>query len=425
MAKKYGQKILTVLIYVLFFAFMIAALSEKINYHVDEVYSYGLANRQSDGTISMKVKKGKIYENPHLRYMRYMTVDEEHRFDYKNVWINQKNDVHPPLYYACLHTVSSFFPGEFSLWQAGAVNIVFLLLALFMVHRLALYLTEDETLSFMIFAGFAFCSGVISAATFLRMYCMVIFWVLLLSYLFVRLYREGASRKLLVSVFATTVLSALTHYYCIVFVVLLSGTLGIFWILGRKWKPLLIFSATMCGGGLVSVLCFPAMIQHMFFGYRGEEAIANLQSGTDYLEKIKTYFGYLNGQVFGDYLPYLLLGLLLVAICGYFKKAEYALLYIPMILYCFLVSKMAPFFADRYMFPIYGLAFCLVFSHVASVIKKRFGVRLRILLLGVLLAVVLTGSFRKNEWPYLFKNTQEILYVSASYSDHDCICIYV
>ena len=57
-------------------------------------------------------------------YDDYMKVQNGQRFDYVNVWRNQTNDVHPPLYYALIHTICSVFPNKFSKWFAAGINVI-------------------------------------------------------------------------------------------------------------------------------------------------------------------------------------------------------------------------------------------------------------------------------------------------------------
>lgn len=55
-----------------------------------------------------------------------LTVQQEYAFNYKSVFYNQAQDVHPPLYYVIIHTISSFFPGTYSKWFAIIPNMMFL-----------------------------------------------------------------------------------------------------------------------------------------------------------------------------------------------------------------------------------------------------------------------------------------------------------
>ena len=51
---------------------------------------------------------------------------QENRFNYISVYYNQVLDVHPPLFYMLVHTVSSIFNDTFSKYIIFSINLVFL-----------------------------------------------------------------------------------------------------------------------------------------------------------------------------------------------------------------------------------------------------------------------------------------------------------
>ena len=78
-------------LYIIFIIVAIITISAKQRLFVDEVYSYGLA--KSDSGMAMQIEDGKVYEPAASAYEEYLTANKQ--FDYKTVWVNQKNDVHP------------------------------------------------------------------------------------------------------------------------------------------------------------------------------------------------------------------------------------------------------------------------------------------------------------------------------------------
>jgi len=92
------------ILYLVLAIFMILAVSMKVNYYIDEIYTYGLSNYNGNG-IDMEIEYDKTYTPGTSVYDDYMKVQNGQRFDYVNVWRNQTNDVHPPLYYALIHTI--------------------------------------------------------------------------------------------------------------------------------------------------------------------------------------------------------------------------------------------------------------------------------------------------------------------------------
>lgn len=79
------------ILYLVLAIFMILAVSMKVNYYIDEIYTYGLSNYNGNG-IDMEIEYDKTYTPGTSVYDDYMKVQNGQRFDYVNVWRNQTND---------------------------------------------------------------------------------------------------------------------------------------------------------------------------------------------------------------------------------------------------------------------------------------------------------------------------------------------
>ncbi len=209
---------------------MCGILSLKADYFVDEIYTYGKANyktpvsvqiKDAAGVVYIPIEDGRIYIPGAKPLMDCVVVQRDGRFNYANVWKNEAKDVHPPVHTALVHTVSSFFPGKFSHWFAGVINIAFAVLTLLALRSLCrCYVRDEKTVNIISFA-LIFSGGILSAVTFLRMYIMAMFWITLLTYYFVRESEEHTEGYLfLLRVFAVALCGALTHYYCILYTVI-------------------------------------------------------------------------------------------------------------------------------------------------------------------------------------------------------------
>lgn len=78
---------------------------KKNFFHLDEALTFTLTNNKDGINISDEYKNT---WRPGIDYYRLLTVSSEDKFNYKQVYINQTEDVHPPLYYFIIHTISSF-----------------------------------------------------------------------------------------------------------------------------------------------------------------------------------------------------------------------------------------------------------------------------------------------------------------------------
>lgn len=128
--------------YFLFACIMIITLSSKHNYHVDEIYTYALANHITD--IGMDIQLAPhTYSPAPTAYTDYMAAQAP--FDLSHIWSNQANDVHPPLYYCMIYLISFLFKGSASKWIAGSINIIFMLLVLWISRKLLRVLEFPDT----------------------------------------------------------------------------------------------------------------------------------------------------------------------------------------------------------------------------------------------------------------------------------------
>lgn len=440
---------LTIILYVIFLILMILTISNKENYHVDETYSYGLANHQEG--VAIKIEDGRRYFDPEEPFLEYLTVNKEHRFDYQNVWENQSQDVHPPLYYALLHTICSLFPGTFSKWYAGSINILFALLTLFILRKLVLQLTNNnEKIQEIISILFVLSSGILSAVSFFRMYILAMFLVTLLIYLLVK--EIGVwefNLNFYVKLGLVALFGALTHYYCIVFTVFICAVFCIILLLNKKVFPVVGVIITGILSGASAYRIFPYMLYHMFGGYRGTEAANNLnQSADEFWERIKNFFNIIDAEIFGNILEYIGVALFFMLILYYvfgkqyqthtteqyifdFHEAtarimlmRYSLIFIPISMYFFIVSKMAAYITDRYMFPIYAGAMGGFFCFTIIFLQQIFKNKMFLAVISVFMAIIIINEWKDVSWPYLGKGSVNLVEMSKDREKVDCLYIY-
>lgn len=444
---------------ILFVAVMYFALSHKVNYHIDEIFTYGKANYpsplslqkiQHTGWVFVPIDDGKIYTPGGKALMDYVVVQPQHRFDYANVWVNEARAVHPPFHSALVHTIASFFPREFSLWFAASVNVLFAVLTLLVLRFLCRCYVQDERMVNIISITFAFSGGILSAVTFLRMYIMAMFWVTLLTYCFVKEVREGAGKsEFFLKVFAITVCGAMTHYYCIVYAALISTMYGIWLLFRHRYREVFLFCGVMAAAGIVSYLIFPAMLQHIISGPRGREVMGNAVNLSDFFSRLKAFSRIINRQLFGSLGYIFVLGVIILCssfIDDYYRtcnsdnqtrvsnlihiihqnlSVHYVLLIIPTVIFFIIVSKITVYWTDRYIFPIYCnivLMTCLLVIRVFKLISVSK--LCQIFLVCITLCIITVKSWFTVGWPYLYLDSKVFLERSSKLSNVDAVCLY-
>lgn len=440
-----GAGIVSVILYVLYFVLMVITIYNKENFHIDEMLSYGLSNNHS--ALATFFEDGVRYTADNDPFKEYLTANKDSRFDYKMVWQNQENDVHPPFYYAIVHTICSIFAGSFSKWYAGAVNIVFALLLLFVIRKTFRLLVDDELICDLFSLTFILSSGILSIVSFLRMYIMAMFWAALLTYLIIRhVVDDPADKKgkilFYVKVFAAALCGALTHYYCIMFTVFMCTSLSVFWIVKKKWLPVLylVITGGLAAGG--TYLIFPAFIKHMFSGYRGEESLKNMkQTPGEYWIRLKGYMNIVDSEIGGSLLAVILAVLAVTVLLCLFQKLRkktvfglketdgyrldlFALIFPALILYFLFVSKSASYIESRYMSPAYPVMLISIVALVFILLSRLFKREHAVAILIVLLSVICVNNWKDNNWNYLYKSFDQIEKKAQEHRDLDAVYVY-
>ena len=427
--------------------------SEKEGYHIDEIFSYGLSNGYYDPFPYYDNKDTHFMNWHNVEYFKdYVMVSEEHRFAYDSVYYNQSQDVHPPLYYMLLHTICSFFPETFSNWYALSINIVFSVLNIILLNNIASFVFKNKKEWALLVCGFyGFSAGCVSNAVYLRMYVMLTFFVMLFSFLHVKLY-ETEKYKVYFSLIAlVTIGGSLTQYYFYIFAFFVSAFFCFYLLAEKKWKALCTYVVAMFGGIGISILFYPSAISHIFQGYRGTEAVDNLVSN-NLAEKMSTYLTYVNLELLGGYLKYLVLmcviaffGLLfkncivIKAIKGKgiaveyhlqgdfrIEKVEYANIgfFVATIFYAFLVAKMSTISANRYIFPVYPFIVLYLIWFFSFLVKKIVSDRKFLLVVvSVLLALLLVSQYRHGYIDYLYQGYAATQQEVAKYSENDVLYV--
>ena len=442
-----------VMIYGSFLLAMVLTLSQKHNYYVDEMFTYGQANHQ--GSKEFGIEDGVIYA-PALRpFMEFLSVSPEHRFDYANTWRNTASGVHPPLYHSLVHTVCSLFPERFSPWYAGSINIACALMMLYFLRRLGRLFLKDEQQMTVLSLFFVFSAGILSAVSFLRMYVMAMMWVTALTACLAgEAVRPDGGYGFYLKAALIVFLGALTHYYCIVYAVLAVCTLGVYWLLTGRLKRAAALISAMAAAGTASCAIYPAMLRHVFSEYRGKQVLENAGCASDFFFRLKTFLTLTDRELFGC-LGMILLASAAVLVVLHFKgqrgdaeveaaadarslaKPAWLLLTLPTLLYFLIILKItvtdfnivrfsgSSVWIDRYMFPVYAnllLVAALMMIRTAEQLKISVGRELPVLCL-LMGGMTVSGWFTVG-WPYLYRDSVPFLQTVAKAEGAEAVCFY-
>lgn len=286
-------------------------MTKKEGVHEDEMFSYGSSNYAYDNVyrpygkedetnifVKEKIMNGNIIQN--LKYYLidhrdikdetladiksefvptwrssdeandYLTIQPKDVLNYGMVYYNQSRDIHPPLFYFLVHTVSIFFVGHFSKYIIFSINLVFMILSLWIIKNIFEKLDKKHLIvPALILYGFSM--GAISTVIFQRMYSMLNFFVLMFISANIDIIKKNfeIDKKLWNKLTWIVLLGFWTQYYfCII-----AGMIAVLVFIGVIKKQgkqgAITYILKYLKMALIGVVLYPLSINHIFFSYRG------------------------------------------------------------------------------------------------------------------------------------------------------------
>lgn len=251
--------------------------------HSDELWSYGLANSyhkpfiylednifQDDYTggyegsdITDKWIDGSVMND-------YLTVQEGQRFSYDSVYHNQVLDHHPPLYYAILHTICSFFPNSFSLWYAFSINLASMIFIQIFLFKLTKLYTGKDAIALTVCLLYGAGTGALSTVLFMRQYCFMTMLITMYYYFSAKLWQsydkeKGFDLKKYAPPMAITAfLLFFTNYTMAIICGLFTAVVCLYMLLRRRVKQMFIYGLSMTAALGLFCAAYPYVIKHVF-----------------------------------------------------------------------------------------------------------------------------------------------------------------
>lgn len=388
--------------------------------HMDEAYSLGLASYDK---VEIQ-DNADFYNTWHNKeyYEDYLSVQNDEIGEYKQVYENQKNDVHPPLYYLLLRFSMSLGNGQYSKWPGIVINIIlFSFITIFMyliIQKLFVNKVKAKEKSIIL----AFLSSITMASLtnviYIRMYALSTLNILITTYLHLKLLEQkDVNLKIFILIGISALIGSLTHYYYLFYLAMLFMIFAIKYIKEKEFKKLSIYTLTMVVAAVLSLLIFPYSIQHMFFGYRGQGVISKLTDIPQFLTSISSYIQKVNVFGFNKLLYFLLaiIGILLykrhkINNINKEKNNKLKIVYLPTLFYFIIVAIASPWVELRYIMPICGLIFVIVmyylYNLLISVTSEKKG---NIISVSLIVLILIMPVIYKIEPEVLFSDKKEIV----------------
>ncbi|MCI9337066.1 MAG: hypothetical protein HFH93_05910 [Lachnospiraceae bacterium] len=425
---------------------------KKEGFHEDEYYSYW-----SVSVPAGEMKPVNFSWNSGYGLQSRFLIKENHRFDYGMVVQNQAEDVHPPLYYMALHTVMSLFPNSFYKWFGIVLNLLFSLVSYGCVVALFYFMSENVIRSRetgALLAGFiyAVAPSTVSNLMLTRMYTMSSMWSIVYALIFVLLMKDRQMSRLRFGLLlgagaVTCYCSFLTHYFSLLIPFFLTAAYCIYTVFCRRGIVRMLIWGGACTVSIgLGVLSYPASLQHIFGGYRGQGAMQGLLGG-GLPERLSIFTGYMQSWIFsGTLYPVLLVfgvsfaGLLALVIRrNGWKNVHNFVCRMAAVLFALAMSYIAlcgtslivGSAACRYFYPVVSLALPFMAYVVWALGIEAFwenrskGVRGGITVCAAVLALVppVFGYWKGNVL-FLYEEDAEKVAFSQEYSQYPAVMVY-
>lgn len=360
--------------------------AQRQGYHVDELFTYFLSNNSAPNAPYPKNESDYLATWHTADYFRsFLTCDPSEQFQFGFVYMNQCSDVLGPLYFVLFHLVCSFVPGTFSIYPIVAMHAALFVLSGILLWQMGRRLLHSDWAALLPVALWGFSAGAVSAGLYLRVYALLLFFLVLITFLAFRvaehaLYGEGPciSKRYVAAIAFATAGGLLTHYYFVLYTLFLGLTLGAYLLLQHRKQDL---RRALCGvflgvGG--GILIFPASIMQAFTSYRGQGAWEKIaQGGPTWKEVLEAYLDAIRTQLFHsmrvEKYIFILLGILgiLVLVRAILKRKkpapeticrafELLMAAVGCIGYIIFVALVAPYSVSRYVYPVFPIVLFLV-----------------------------------------------------------------
>ncbi len=368
-------------------------------------------------------------------YKDYLTVNENEKWMFSQVYENQKNDNHPPLYYLMLRIVMGFNINQYSKWNGIILNIIIYVFITIFMYLIISNILKGENKYKEKSIILAFTSSImlssITNVLFIRMYSLSTLNVIITTYLHIKLLdRNKINYKILLFIGLSALAGSLTHYYYIFYLAMLFIMFVTKYIKEKRYKLLTYYILAICCAAVVSLIIFPYSIQHMFFGYRGEGVLNNLTNMHKHIVNVILYIIVTNVYIFNNCLIILLLGIGIICIYKILRnkkifeiKNKYLkYIAIPTVFYFIIVSICSPYIELRYILPISPMIFIIVIYYTHNIMHNIFKEKtINIIIISIIFAMfimvflsntiidLVIGKNFRNEREYSYSSKRELI----------------
>ena len=228
--------------------------------HIDEMYSYLLANSYDGSKISTIDSYWDQWIDGNA-LMETITVQKGEGFSYDKVYYNNSFDCHPPLFYALLHTVCSVFTDQYTIWFGIALNMFLMLIADILIYLLSKEFINNKTAAVLPVILWGISLACMNTVLFIRMYMLLAVCSIGFLYMTVRSLKNGFNLKRCFFLFTFSLLGVFTHYYFILFAFFVTLSYCLYKFFKKNFREGLLFGSTVALSVVLLLIIYPCAIE--------------------------------------------------------------------------------------------------------------------------------------------------------------------
>lgn len=461
--KRINVNVLFAVILVIQVVFMLFYCNMKTGFFVDEIWSYGLANSY----YHAQIWEDKALDEPEIEgemFSDYLTVNEGEEFAYGSVIYNQTHDAHPPLFYMALHTVSSFFPGEFNKWFGLSLNVIYFFVTIIFLYLVSGLFSKNKLFAIFPVLMYGFSLAAIDSVTYVRMYMLLTMWSVMFAYCHLKIFRQREMKiRDMILLAITTFGGICSQYFFAIFAFPWVALYMLMFLVSKNWKVMWKYVVSGAAGLGVMCVVYPTFLKSILGqeGGHSQTTFIKLHNLGEWWSDLMQYHRIVGKEMFGSILTFLLI-LLIVAVVVHvifsvlfttnFVKNENQDVSIEieknenrkafalhigihqqrvMILagcigfYYMIVAKISPWINSRYIMCIYPLIAILMSAFLYWVLTLWIRkVNVRNVTAVVCIFIVLGLTFFAGDPSYTYPGKAGNTAISKKYADVTCSYIY-
>ncbi len=371
--------------------------------HIDEMYSYVLANSYDGSKISTIDSYWEQWIDGNS-LMETITVQKGEGFSYDKVYYNNSFDCHPPLFYALLHTVCSVFTDQYTIWFGIALNMFLMLIADILIYLLSKEFINNKTVAVLPVLLWGISLACINTVLFIRMYMLLAVCSIGFLYMAVRSLKKGFNLKRCFFLFTFSLLGVFTHYYFILFAFFVTLSYCLYKFFKKNFKEGLLFGSTVALSVGLLLIIYPCAIEQATGSNTnnvGNEVSRSILNFSTLPNKIIDFISWLSASLFNNKYIFAVIGVLAFSfvtamliktkikhkklILDSEFKLVIALLVIILVTIAASLHIAGDYASERYIYNLYPILAVLLVSFIYKLIENMDNKKIALIVLSLIL----------------------------------------